>query len=186
MTSQRLHDLLYDCAELSADRRASEILDTLVTTTLVDEDSFWDAPVEERIMYGLFSALYHAGANGLDDMWSINEMASVETLASALEGLQLIGEKALYSHALVFWNHMISPAVKLGLEIPEKYSDTKRGDYGSVENAIIESDLDTRLPENIQEASDSFVSCWNTGFPDSILSWVRTFENQLAARICKD
>jgi hypothetical protein len=164
----------------------SEIGDALVTTTIVDADSTWNAPVEERILFGLCCVLHHAGANGLNDMWSLNEGQSVEVFASALEGLELIGERRLHGLALQFWNHMITPAVALGLNIPAKYSDTKQGDYDEMEKAIIETDVMFNLPPNVQEADGSFVSCWNTSFPDSVLNWIRTFEEQLAPRICKD
>lgn len=119
-------------------------------------------------------------------MWAINEMASVERMASALEGLQLIGEKDLYNQALVFWNYKISPAVKKGLKFPSKYSDAKRGDYDEMEQVIVEADEPMNLPAKIQKAADAFVCCWDTSLPDSILNWIRTFEDQLAARICID
>lgn len=186
MTKQRFHDLLFNCAELSAHDRMSEIGDALVTTTIVDEDSTWDAPVEERILFGLCSVLHHAGANGLDDMWAINEMASVETMASALEGLQLIGENQLYDLALLFWNYMITPAVERGLQFPAKFSDAKRGAYDEMEQVIEEANVPIELPQKIEGASNSFVSCWNTSFPDSVLNWLQTLEGQFAARICRD
>ncbi|MBB5034077.1 hypothetical protein [Prosthecobacter vanneervenii] len=185
MTPERLHDLLYNCAELHDAEKMSEIGDALVTTTIVDEDSTWAAPVEERILFGLCCILHHAGANGLDDMWAINEMASVATMASALEGLQLIGEKALYDHAMVFWNHMMAQIADQELKIPLKYSDAKRGDYADAENAIMEADYDVVLPANVRDASYAFLSVGDTSFPGSVLTWIRTFEDRLAARICQ-
>ena len=186
MTRQRFHDLLHNCAELTAYQRATEIGDALVTTTITDQDSTWNAPVEERILFGLFCVLHHAGANGLEYMWTINEMASVETMASALEGLQLIGENQMYELALLFWNYKITPAVEKGLQFPAKFSDAKRGDYDEMEEVIVEADVPIELPQEIEQPSDSFVSCCDTSFPDSILNWIRTFEDRLAARICRD
>lgn len=186
MTTQRLHELLYNCAELSAYQRMSEIGDALVTTTIVDEESTWKAPVEERILFGLFCVLHHAGANGLEYMWTINEMVSVQTMASALEGLQLIGENQMYEAALLFWNYKITPAVEKGLQFPTKFSDARRGNYDEMEQVIVEADVPIELPQEIEEASDSFISCCDTSFPDSVLNWIRTFEEQLAPRICRN
>jgi hypothetical protein len=185
MTKQRLHDLLYDCSDMRPDDRLSEIADTLVTTTIVDEESTWSAPIEERILYGLACILNHASHNGLVAVWDYNG-ESVETLASAIEGLELIGEKVLFAHSSLFWNYIITPAIKAGVALPSRYSASKRGDYAQAEQIISESGIVLNLPENVRQSSYEFLSCWNTTFPTSVLNWIQTFEESLSARICED
>jgi hypothetical protein len=189
MTIQRLHDLLYHCEDVKADSRLSEILDVLVTTTIIDDESTWSAPIEERILFGLGCILNHASHNGLDKMWSLCgefEGSSAETMASAIEGLEIIGETEFLEHARAFWNHIITPALKAKIALPSKYSLAKRGDYAKAESIIVEAGVVLDLPDSICRNAHAFLCCWDTTFPLSVLNWIKTFEKQLAGRICRD
>jgi len=184
MTHREFTDLLNSDSPYDS---LCSIGDALVTKVITDDDAYWAASIDARILYGLCCVLHHAGANGLDALWHYNEGSQVAILSSAIEGLKQIGERELYSCAAEFWNVVASAIAAKNEPVPEFFSDGDRTAFDHAQYVVDSLDHDPILQEadRLEGASNSFISCWDSSFPRSVIEWLKYRSEHFAGILCE-
>lgn len=191
MTIERLNHLLYECTDIRADARLSEISGALVMTSITSGDAFWEASRAEQILYALCCVMHHAGANGLQAMWDNNEGNAAAVMAAAVEGLELIGDAERHLKAAEFWQQVITRA---GAPLVERFSAGTREDFDAIEQAVsrAEEQASCRDEPGIFEGAEmeqlsirGFLACWDTDFPERVLVWLRVHEAVLGCSLSR-
>ncbi len=168
---------------MRADARLSEIGHTLILTSITGVEAFWCAPQVEQHLYALWCLLHQAGANGLEAMWDYNEGNSAAIMAAAVEGLELIGDVELHHAAAEYWYQIAS---KAGVSKVAAFSTGSRSDYDVTENAVWCAHPGVFEGKELKDLSNSFVSCWDTAFPERVLVWLRNYEEDLRPHLCEN